>query len=148
MSKLIYRIFGLDTNIDKYNKFRTKLFCLGIVSVFFNMCIWIGAENTPGNDTVSQAIYLTIFSLIQVGLLMADIRYQKKIWLCKYEIYRIETEDFECKKRVAEIKNEALPDNLINKSIKAPDANHISIKKYVLLLVINVVIIIMWLNKV
>lgn len=148
MSNLDFRVMGFYIKIDRYNKFRTYSFYIGILSAFFNMCILIGAENTTANDTVSQLIDLIIFSVIQVGTLVVDVYYQKKIWLSQYEIFRIETEDLEHKKRVAEIKNEVLPDYLQDKNINLPEALHISITKYVILFVINIVIIILWINKV
>ena len=41
----------------------------------------------------------------------------------EFDIYRLEIEALECKKKVAEIRGEVLPDNVLNKSIKKPSEN-------------------------
>lgn len=148
MSNLHFRLMGYHTKIEKYNNIKCYLFYLGIASLFFNLCICIGADNTNTNDTISQIIYLIIFTVIQCGALVADIYLTKKNWLYEYEIFRIESEDLERKKSVAAIKGEILPEYILNKEIKAPESIHFNVRKYVILLVINIVVIIIWFFKV
>jgi len=148
MSNLHFRLMGYHTKIEKNNNIKCYLFYLGIASLFFDLCICIGADNTNTNDTLSQIIYLIIFTVMQVAALVADIKLSKKNWLYEYEIFRIESEDLERKKSVAAIKGEILPEYMVNKEIKAPEAIHFNIRKYVILFAINIVVIIIWFIKV
>lgn len=147
-NNLQFRLIGYHTKIEKNNNIRLYIFYLAIAALFFNICICIGAEHGEINDTISQTIYLVIFSLVQMGSLVGEIILARKIGYYEYKIYNIESEDLERKKRVADMKNEVLPEYVANKRINPPQAMQVSFKKYIIVFLINIVICVIWFNKI
>ena len=112
------KILGMYTNIDKCASKKKEIKAVAVLFVFASLCFGIGA--ITGKSDVTDIVVWVISILGLIGTFFMDSNCTKKIKEYEFLIYDLEVEDLNIKKRIADIKNEILPDSVINRKITAP----------------------------
>ena len=127
MNAFDFQIIGLHTKIEKNRKVSRNLKILAGSCWFFAFFYCFGTrtiENMGYMDSEQKVLtnLVWLFSMIfLIGFYWKDSACIKNSKACELEIYRLEVEDLKNKKEVAKIKEEVLPDYMINKQIDMPD---------------------------
>lgn len=134
MSELFFRINGIQKKMDANENLQSIMKEIGALIVFV---IFLCTLNNPGTMKIAWLLTLPF-----IGLLFAfNVYYIRQNKKYELEIYRLETEDLEKKKRIAEIRGEVLPDNLLEREIIKPsEVVSLPIPYYVILLVLDILI--------
>lgn len=97
---------------------------LSAVCLFFSFCYCNGTKNLESVDK-EQIVFTNIVWIISfivlIGLYIIDSNCIKSNKALEFDIYRLEVEDLNDKKEIAEITGEVLSDYLKNKQIDMPD---------------------------
>ena len=121
-----FKIISLYSKIEKNIKLSKQLKALAVACLFFAVSYCMGTKSIgdvdKGQIIVSNLIWLASI-VILIGIYYKDKSCIKNNKEYEFDIYRLEVEDLNCKKEVAKIKGEILPDNVLNKRIKIPDEN-------------------------
>ena len=133
MNEFEIKIMGLYTRIDKTHRLSKQLKTLAGVCVFFSICYCLGTMSIE-NIKKSQVILTNLVWLISIVALaviyVKDSERIKNSKECELEIYRLKSDDLKCKKEIARIKGEVLPDHIENTKIEMPDENVVLPKVY------------------
>ena len=127
MNTFDFRIIGLYTKIKKNRKLSRTLKILAGSCCFFAFFYCFGTrtiENMGYMDHAQKVVtnLVWVFSMILlIGFYLKDSDCIKKSKACELEIYQLKVEDLKNKKEIAKIKEEILPDYMINKQIDMPD---------------------------
>ncbi len=124
MNELDFKIMGLYTKIEKNKKVSKQLKVLALACLFFAFYYCHGTKNIgnidKGDIVAANLVWLvSIFALI--GIYIKDASCAKNNKVYEFDIYRLEVEDLNDKKEIAEITGEILSDNILNKQIEVPD---------------------------
>ena len=153
MNVVTLRIMGLYTKIERNKKSSKQLKGLAGGCLFFSICYCLGTKNI-GNIDKSQVVLTNLVWIISViiliGFYMKDSYCVKNNKAYELDIYRLEVEDLNNKKEIAKIREEVLPDHVLNKQIDMPDEKvSLPIIYYSILLGIDIIIrIYLFINKI
>ena len=124
-----FRRMGLYRKIEKNKKLSRNLKVLAGSILFFSFCYCFGTQSIGNMGYLDKAqVVVTncvwILSMILlIGLYFGDSACIKNSKVCELEIYRLEVEELENKKEIAKIREEGLPDYILNMQIEKPDEN-------------------------
>ena len=126
MNENDYKVMCLHSKIEKNEILSKQLKALAITIFIFSVCYCIGTKNIGniGKEHILAANLVWLASIvILIRIYLKDKNCIENNKNYEFDIYRLEIEALECKKKVAEIRGEVLPDNVLNKSIKKPSEN-------------------------
>ena len=150
MNETDYKILGKQNKIQMNIKRSKEMKVLSAVCLFFSFCYCNGTKNLESVDkgeiVLTNLVWIISF-VVLIGLYIMDCNLIKGNKALEFDIYRLEVEDLNDKKEIAEITGEVLSDNLLNKQIDMPDEK-ISLPTlyYCILAVINIIIRISLIN--
>ena len=112
--------------------------------MFFSICYCLGTKNI-GNIEKGQVVLTNLIWIISIivliGIYIKDSYCVKNNKAYELDIYRLEVEDLNNKKKIAEIRGEVLSDNVLNKQIDVPNEKaSLPIIYYSILLGIDIII--------
>ncbi len=139
-----FQIYDNHCAIERYQKRQSGMRALAGVSTFACFCIMIGQILVGGSvDSFWDCvIYFAIFLGLLIVSWVMDIKYARKIRDYKVKNFNLEVEALDRKKRVAEIKNEFLSDNEVNREITEPERNTVyPLGLYMVLGLIQIILI-------
>lgn len=144
MNEVALRIMGLYTRIERNKKLSKQLKALAGVCLFFSICYCLGTKNI-GNIEKGQVVLTNLIWIISIivliGIYIKDSYCVKNNKAYELDIYRLEVEDLNNKKKIAEIRGEVLSDNVLNKQIDVPNEKaSLPIIYYSILLGIDIII--------
>lgn len=144
MNEVALRIMGLYTRIERNKKLSKQLKALAGVCLFFSICYCLGTKNI-GNIEKGQVVLTNLVWIISIivliGIYIKDSYCVKNNKAYELDIYRLEVEDLNNKKKIAEIRGEVLSDNVLNKQIDMPNEKaSLPIIYYSILLGIDIII--------
>lgn len=144
MNEVALRIMGLYTRIERNKKLSKQLKALAGVCLFFSICYCLGTKNI-GNIEKGQVVLTNLVWVISIivliGIYIKDSYCVKNNKAYELDIYRLEVEDLNNKKKIAEIRGEVLSDNVLNKQIDMPNEKaSLPIIYYSILLGIDIII--------
>lgn len=144
MNEVALRIMGLYTRIERNKKLSKQLKALAGVCLFFSICYCLGTKNI-GNIEKGQVVLTNLVWIISIivliGIYIKDSYCVKNNKAYELDIYRLEVEDLNNKKKIAEIRGEVLSDNVLNKQIDVPNEKvSLPIIYYSILLGIDIII--------
>jgi len=145
MNEKDLRIMFLYEKIKKNISFSKQLKLLAGVCLFFSIFYLRGSKNigviTKG-DTVATYIVWIISIIALLGIFIKDSYCVKDNKASELEIYRLEVEDLNDKKEIAQITGEVLPDYVLNKQIDPPNEKEsLPIVFYSILLGLDIIMI-------
>ena len=124
MNETDYKILGKQNKIQMNIKRSKKMKVLSAVCLFFSFCYCNGTKNLESVDkgqiVLTNLVWIISF-VVLIGLYIMDCNLIKGNKALEFDIYRLEVEDLNDKKEIAEITGEILSDNLLNKQIDMPD---------------------------
>ena len=124
MNKNDLRIMGLYEKIKKNIDLSKQLKLLAGACLFFFICYCRGSKSI-GVITEGEVLETNIVWIISIiallGIFIKDSYCVKDNKASELEIYRLEVEDLNDKKEIAQITGEVLPDNVLNKQIDIPN---------------------------
>ena len=134
MNEKFFEIGGIQKKMEMNRQLRWYMKGIGALVVIL---IFLGSINEP---KTMRAAWLISVPLICI-LFAFEVFFIGKIKRYEFELYKIEKEDLEAKKEIAEMRGEILPDNVKNREIKAP-SNEISlpILYYVILIILDILV--------
>lgn len=134
MNETYFRIAGIQKKIDSNQNLRTIMKGLGILIIFG---IFFCSLNQP--DTMRVAWILSVLFIFLLFFLEAYCIKQNKKY--EFELYRLEVDELERKKRISDITGVILPDFILNCKIKMPSNEHsLPILYYLIILTLDVLI--------
>lgn len=144
MNETDFKILGKQKMIEKNKKLSMVIKVLSAVCLFFSFCYCNGTKNLESVDK-GQIIFTNLVWIISfivlIGLFIKDSNCIKNNKKLEFDIYRLEVEDLNDKKEIAEITGDVLSDNLLNKQIDMPDEKiSLPILYYCILAVIDIFI--------
>ena len=144
MNETDFKILGKQNMIEKNKKLSMVIKVLSAVCLFFSFCYCNGTKNLESVDK-GQIIFTNLVWIISfivlIGLFIKDSNCIKNNKKLEFDIYRLEVEDLNDKKEIAEITGDVLSDNLLNKQIDMPDEKiSLPILYYCILAVIDIFI--------
>lgn len=139
---------NLHTRIEKNINMSKQIKALAGVCIFFSFCISFGSDIIlEKQDGIATKIVWIISMIVTIVLFFKDSYYVKKNKAYEFEIYKLDVEDLENKKKVAEIRKEALPDFVLNRKIDMPKEEvSLPIIYYSIMLVLDIIIRIKWIH--
>ena len=144
MNEIDFRILGLHTKIERNKKLSKQLKVLAGVCLFFSICYCLGTKSIGDidkNEALLTNIVWIISIIVLVGIYIKDSYCVKNNKAYELDIYRLEVEDLNSKKKVAKIRGEVVSDNVLNKQIDMPDEEvSLPIIYYSILLGIDIII--------
>ena len=144
MNEVALRIMGLYTKIERNKKLSKQLKVLAGVCLFFSICYCLGTKNIENIDkgqVVLTNLVWIISIIVLIGIYIKDSYCVKNNKAYELDIYRLEVEDLNSKKKVAKIRGEVVSDNVLNKQIDMPDEEvSLPIIYYGILLGIDIII--------
>lgn len=144
MNETDFKILEKQKIIEKNKKVSKEMKVLSAVCLFFSFCYCNGTKNLESVDK-GQIIFTNLVWIISfivlIGLFIKDSNCIKNNKKLEFDIYRLEVEDLNDKKEIAEITGEELSDSLLNKQIDRPDEKiSLPILYYCILAVIDIFI--------
>ena len=145
MNEVALRIMGLYTRIERNKKLSKQLKALAGVCLFFSICYCLGTKNI-GNIEKGQVVLTNLVWIISIivliGIYIKDSYCVKNNKAYELDIYRLEVEDLNDKKEIAQITGEVLPDYVLNKQIDPPNEKEsLPIVFYSILLGLDIIMI-------
>ena len=145
MKEVALRIMGLYTRIERNKKLSKQLKALAGVCLFFSICYCLGTKNI-GNIEKGQVVLTNLVWIISIivliGIYIKDSYCVKNNKAYELDIYRLEVEDLNDKKEIAQITGEVLPDYVLNKQIDPPNEKEsLPIVFYSILLGLDIIMI-------
>ena len=144
MNEVDLRIMVLYTKIERNKKLSKQLKVLAGVCLFFSICYCLGTKNIENIDkgqVVLTNLVWIISIIVLIGIYIKDSYCVKNNKAYELDIYRLEVEDLNSKKKVAKIRGEVVSDNVLNKQIDMPDEEvSLPIIYYSILLGIDIII--------
>lgn len=116
---------------------------LAAVCLFFSICYCQGSNNIENKD-IGQIILTNLVWIISIivliGIYVKDSSYIKKNKTYELDIYRLEVEELNSKKKIAEMREDIWIDDILNKEIAKP-SEEISLPTvyYGILLLIDII---------
>lgn len=134
MNEMFFRIGGIQKKMDSNRNLQTIMKGTGVLIVFV---IFFCSLKRP--DTMKMAWLLSIpFICILFVFNVYYIRQNKKY---EFELYKLETENLEKKKKTAEIRGEVLVDSDLECEIEKPSSEvSLPILHYVILIILDILI--------
>lgn len=137
------RILSLYKKIDKNIKLSKQLKMLAAVCLFFSICYCQGSNNIENKD-IGQIILTNLVWIISIivliGIYVKDSSYIKKNKTYELDIYRLEVEELNSKKKIAEMREDIWIDDILNKEIDKPSEEiSLPIVYYGILLLIDII---------
>lgn len=125
MNETDYKILGKQNKIQMNIKRSKEMKVLSAVCLFFSFCYCNGTKKNleivdNGQSVLTNLVWIISF-VVLIGLYIMDCNLIKGNKALEFDIYRLEVEDLNDKKEIAEITGEILSDNLLNKQIDMPD---------------------------
>ena len=124
MNETDYKILGKQNKIQMNIKRSKEMKVLSAVCLFFSFCYCNGTKNLESVDkgeiVLTNLVWIIPF-VVLIGLYIMDCNLIKGNKALEFDIYRLEVEDLNDKKEIAELTGEVLSDNLLNKQIDIPD---------------------------
>ena len=124
MNETNFLILGKQNKIEKNKKVSKVMKVLAAVCLFCSFCYCSGTKNLESVDkgqvVLTNFVWIISF-IVLIGLYIYDCNCIKRNNVLEFEIYRLEVEDLNDKKEIAEITGEVLSDYLLNKQIDMPD---------------------------
>ena len=125
MNETDYKILGKQNKIQMNIKRSKEMKVLSAVCLFFSFCYCNGTKKyieivDNGQIVLTNLVWIISF-VVLIGLYIMDCNLIKGNKALEFDIYRLEVEDLNDKKEIAEITGEVLSDNLLNKQIDMPD---------------------------
>ena len=124
MNETNFLILGKQNKIEKNKKVSKFMKVLAAVCLFCSFCYCNGTKNLESVDkgqvVLTNFVWIISF-IVLIGLYIYDCNCIKRNNVLEFEIYRLEVEDLNDKKEIAEITGEVLSDYLLNKQIDMPD---------------------------
>lgn len=150
MNETDLKILGKQKIIEKNKKVSKEMKVLSAVCLFFSFCYCNGAKNLESADK-GQIVFTNLVWIISfvvlIVLFIKDSDCIKNNKALEFDIYRLEVEDINDKKELAEITEEVLSDYLLNKQIDMPDEKiSLPILYYCILAGIDIIIRISLIN--
>ena len=150
MNETDFKILGKQYKIEMNKKRSKGMKVLSAVCLFFSFCYCNGTKNLESIDK-GQIVFTNIVWIISfvvlIGLYIIDSNCIKSNKALEFDIYRLEVEDLNDKKEIAEITGEVLSDYLLNKQIDVPDEKiSLPILYYCILAGIDIIIRISLIN--
>lgn len=147
MNELYLRIMNLETRMERTRNHIKAIKALAGVCIFFTFCYVMGSKSLWEEHKIAALIVWIISMIVTIVLFFVDVRYMKSNKELEFQIYRLEVEDLENKKIVAEIKREVLSDIVLDKKIDRPSEEvPFPIAFYSVMLVLDILIgILLWL---
>ena len=147
MNMVTSKILELHKKIEKNIKLSKRLKGLAAVCLFFSVCECLGYKNvekytgTPDkSDTIGMNLIWIISVIVLIGIYIKDSYCVKENKAYELDIYRLEAEDINDKKKMAEIRGEGLADYVLNGQIDMPDEKvSLPVIFYGILLVIDII---------
>lgn len=147
MKEVHLRVMNYQERIQKNIGMSKTIKVLAAVCLFFSFCYSRGSVNLDEENQIQARVMWIISMMVLLVLFYIDSNYVKKNKTYEFEIYRLEVEDFNDMKEIAEITGEILPDYVLNTRIDVPtDKVLIPITYYSVILVLNIIIAIMFLR--
>ena len=145
-----FKILGKQKIIEKNKKVSKEIKVLSAVCLLFSFCYCNATKNLESVDkgqiVLTNLVWIISF-VVLIGLYIKDSNCIKNNQALEFDIYRLEVEDLNDKKEIAEITGEVLSDNLLNKQISRPDEKiSLPIVYYCFLIVIDIIIRISLIN--
>ena len=134
MNEMYFRIAGVQRKIDSNRKLRANVKKLGIIILIIVLFFtWIEPEVMRVTWILSVVIIFLLFFL--------EVYYIKQNKKYEFELYRLEVDELERKKKLSDLTGEALPNHASNRKITMP-SNEISlpILYYLIILIVDVLI--------
>lgn len=151
MNEVDLKIMVLYTKIERNKKLSKQLKVLAGVCLFFSICYCLGTKNIENIDkgqVVLTNLVWIISIIVLIGIYIKDSYCVKNNKAYELDIYRLEVEDLNSKKKVAKIRGEVVSDNVLNKQIDMPDEEvSLPIIYYSILLGIDIIIRIYFLKN-
>lgn len=150
MNETDFKILGKQNKIEMNKKRSKGIKVLSAVCLFFSFCYCNGTKNLESVDK-EQIVFTNVVWIISfvvlIGLYIKDSNCIKNNKALEFDIYRLEVEDLNDKKEIAEITGEVLSDYLLNKQIDMPDEKiSLTILYYSILAGIDIIIRISLIN--
>ena len=144
MNEVTSRIMGLHKMIEKNKNLSKRLKGLAAACLFFSVCYCLGGKNIGSldkSDIVALNLIWIISVIVLIGIYIKDSYCVKNNKAYEVDIYRLEVEELNDKKEIAEIRGEVLSDYVLNEQIDMPDEKvSLPIIYYSILLVIDIII--------
>lgn len=134
MNEMYFRIAGVQRKIDSNRKLRANVKKLGIIILIIVLFFtWIEPEVMRVTWILSVVFIFLLFFL--------EVYYIKQNKKYEFELYRLEVDELERKKKLSDLTGEALPNHASNRKITMP-SNEISlpILYYLIILIVDVLI--------
>ena len=150
MDETNYKILGKLNKIEMNKKLSKEIKVLSAVCLFFSFLYCNATKKSESLDmgqiVLTNLVWIISF-VVLIGLYIKDSNCIKNNKALEFDIYRLEVEDLNDKKEIAEITGQVLSDNLLNKQIDMPDEK-ISLPTlyYCILAVIDIIIRISLIN--
>ena len=150
MNETDYKILGKQNKIQMNIKRSKEMKVLSAVCLFFSFCYCNGTKKLESVDkgqiVLTNLVWIISF-VVLIGLYIKDSNCIKNNKALEFDIYRLEVEDLNDKKEIAEITGQVLSDDLLNKQIDMPDEKiYLPIVYYCFLIVIDIIIRISLIN--
>ena len=144
MDETNYKIIAKLNKIEMNKKISKEIKVLSAVCLFFSFCYCNGTKKLESVDkgqiVLTNLVWIISF-VVLIGLYIKDSNCIKNNKALEFDIYRLEVEDLNDKKEIAEITGEILSDNLLNKQIDMPDEKiYLPTLYYCILAVIDIII--------
>ena len=139
-----------NVTVEMNKKLSKVIKVLSAVCLFFSFCYCNGTKKLESVDkgqiVLTNLVWIISF-VVLIGLYIKDSNCIKNNKALEFDIYRLEVEDLNDKKEIAEITGQVLSDDLLNKQIDMPDEK-ISLPTlyYCILAVIDIIIRISLIN--
>lgn len=147
MKEVHLRVMNYQERIQKNTSMSKTIKALAGVCLFFSFCYSRGSVNLDEENQIQARVMWIISMIVLLVLFYIDSNYVKKNKTYEFEIYKLEVEDLNDKKEIAEITGEILPDYVLNTRIDVPtDKVLLPITYYSVILVLNIIIAIMFLR--
>ena len=138
------RMLGLNEKLEKNKRLssRLKVIAGGCLVLSFAYCAGSVIIEHLDKSEVKATNFVWIVSIIAlVVIYLKDVRCIKSSKATEFEIYRLEVEDLNAKKKVADVTGNRLPDNIYDKQINVPDETiFLPIAYYGILIGIDIII--------
>ena len=124
MNETNYKIIAQQNKIEINKKISKEIKVLSAVCLFFSFCYCNATKKSESLDkgqiVLTNLVWIISF-VVLIGLYIKDSNCIKNNKALEFDIYKLEIEDLNDKKEIAEITGQVLSDDLLNKQIDMPD---------------------------
>lgn len=134
MNEMYFRIAGVQRKIDSNRKLRANVKKLGIIILIIVLFFaWIEPE-TMRTTWILSVVFIFLLFFFEVYYIKQNKKYE-------FELYRLEVDELERKKKLSDLTGEALPNYVLNRKITMPsDEISLPILYYLIILILDVLI--------